>query len=107
VILVNIWILLVTFIVTKIEGKSLALPILSEFEVKCPGTFRNRFKFYKLITYFQVSGVGFNGNVKIVIPSNFKDRYRQRRYLVLDDHIAFLAFFIPPLFQVIEAVCLG
>ena len=39
VILVNIWILLVTFIVTKIEGKSLALPILIEFEVKSPGTF--------------------------------------------------------------------
>ena len=39
VILVNIWILLVTFIVTKIEGESLALPILSEFEVKSPGTF--------------------------------------------------------------------
>ncbi len=41
VILVDIWILFVTFIVTKIEGKSLTSSILSELEIKSLRTFRN------------------------------------------------------------------
>ena len=49
VILADIWILFVTFIVTKIEGKSLTPSILSKLEIKTLRTFRNRFKSNKLV----------------------------------------------------------